>query len=99
MKRIPFDACMPYDSPGGSEQGQLPSRRKSAAVGSALTVVLDDPERVELGDTVGRARVEGGGLRLGDLLDLSVELRGRGLRRGEISVGKRVTGSRLLRTW
>mmetsp|Transcript_33862 Transcript_33862/g.106059 ORF Transcript_33862/g.106059 Transcript_33862/m.106059 type:complete len:379 (+) Transcript_33862:154-1290(+) len=41
-----------------------------------LAVVFDDPEAVELRDRVGRARVEGRGLPLGDLLHQAVELRG-----------------------
>lgn len=44
-----------------------------------LTVVLDNPETVELGNTVGGAGVEGSSLRLGSLDDLSVELGGGGL--------------------
>ena len=50
---------------------------KVHAVG--LTVVHKDPEGVLLGDCVGRTGVKGGGLGLGDLADLTVELRGGGL--------------------
>ena len=50
---------------------------KVHAVG--LAVVHEDPEGVLLGDGVGRTGVEGGGLGLGDLTDLTVELRGGGL--------------------
>lgn len=44
-----------------------------------LSVVLADPERVELRDTVRTPRVERGVLVLRDLLDETVELRGGGL--------------------
>ena len=44
-----------------------------------LAVVNRDPVGIELGDTVGAARVEGGGFPLGDLLYQAVELRCRSL--------------------
>jgi hypothetical protein len=44
------------------------------------TVILDDPESVELGDSVRGARVEGSSLGLGSLDHLAVKLRGGGLR-------------------
>jgi hypothetical protein len=44
-----------------------------------LSVVLDDPEGVELGDSVGRSRVEGRRLGLRGLDDLSIKLGCRGL--------------------
>lgn len=44
-----------------------------------LTVIDGDPVSVQLGDTVRRSGIEGGGLRLGSLDDLSVELGSRGL--------------------
>ena len=50
---------------------------KVHAVG--LTIVHKDPEGVLLGDCVGRTGVKGGGLGLGDLADLTVELGGGGL--------------------
>ena len=56
---------------------------KEDAVGNVhavgLTVVDKDPEGVLLGNGVGRAGVEGGGLGLRDLLNLSVKLGGGGL--------------------
>mmetsp|Transcript_1083 Transcript_1083/g.1870 ORF Transcript_1083/g.1870 Transcript_1083/m.1870 type:complete len:369 (+) Transcript_1083:223-1329(+) len=45
----------------------------------SLTVVHKDPEGVLLGDSIGRTGVEGGGLGLGNLADLAVQLGGRGL--------------------
>lgn len=45
----------------------------------SLTVVDGDPVGVHLGNTIGGAGVEGGGLALGDLSDLSVQLGGGGL--------------------
>ena len=50
---------------------------KVHAVG--LTVIHEDPEGVLLGDGIGRTGVEGGGLGLGNLTDLSVQLGGGGL--------------------
>ena len=50
---------------------------KVHAVG--LAVVHKDPEGVLLGDGIGRTGVEGGGLGLGNLADLTVELGGGGL--------------------
>jgi len=44
-----------------------------------LAIVDDDPVGVELGHSVGRARVKGRGLVLRDRLHLAVELAGRGL--------------------
>ena len=56
---------------------------KEDAVGNVhavgLTIVDKDPEGVLLGNGVGRAGVEGGGLGLRDLLNLSVKLGGGGL--------------------
>lgn len=46
---------------------------------TSLTVVLDDPEAVELGDTVRRTRVERSRLGLRGLDDLAIQLRSRGL--------------------
>mmetsp|Transcript_17850 Transcript_17850/g.51104 ORF Transcript_17850/g.51104 Transcript_17850/m.51104 type:complete len:423 (-) Transcript_17850:52-1320(-) len=45
----------------------------------SLTVVHKDPEGVLLGDSIGRTGVEGGGLGLGNLADLAVQLGGGGL--------------------
>ena len=53
----------------------------------ALTVVADDAVGVELGRSVRRARVEGRGLTLRDLLDLAVELGGRRLVEPRIDPG------------
>jgi hypothetical protein len=44
-----------------------------------FTVVDNDPVTVQLGNTVGRTRIERSGLLLGSLYDLTVKLRGRSL--------------------
>ena len=66
---------------GFAAQGALVIKKDAIAGVDAvgLAVVDDDPEAVHLGDGVGRAGVEGGGLLLGDLLDEAVELGGGGL--------------------
>ncbi len=58
-----------------------------------LAVVDDDPVGVLLGDAVGRAGIERGGLRLGNLLDLSKELGSGGLiEAGEVGQPARADG-------
>lgn len=57
---------------------------ESRALGE-LTVVLDDPESVQLGDTVRRTRVERSSLGLGSLDDLSVQLGRGGLPRKRVN--------------
>jgi len=66
---------------GGTTAGRLVVEEDAVgqvhAVG--LAVVDEDPEGVLLRDSVGRAGVEGGGLGLGHLLHLAVQLGGGGL--------------------
>lgn len=77
---------MPYDSPVG--------KRKQSGWGSRVwkrvkrTVVLHDPESVELGNSVRGTGVEGGGLGLGGLVDLSIELGSGGLVQGKTGLGE-----------
>lgn len=44
-----------------------------------LAVVDNNPVTIQFGNAIGRARIEGGGLLLGSLNDLTIELRGGGL--------------------
>jgi hypothetical protein len=65
----------------GSAQGRLVVEEDAVAGVHAvgLAVVDGDPVAIELGDGVGRARIEGRGLALRDLVDEAVELGGAGL--------------------
>ncbi len=66
---------------GLAAQGRLVIEEDAVAGVDAvgLAIVDADPVGVHLGDGVGRARVEGRGLLLRNLLDQAVELRGAGL--------------------